>query len=146
MPLLPPAYFLLAIVLMAVLHFLAPVVQWIPAPWNLSGAIPLAAGVVLAAVANRLFARRGTPIHPFAAPSALVVAGPFKLTRNPMYLGLTLALIGIAMLLGSLTPWPVIPLFVWIMTTRFIHMEERSLEEQFGDDYRKYKEQVRRWI
>jgi protein-S-isoprenylcysteine O-methyltransferase Ste14 len=142
----PPFYFMSAIVVMAVCHGLVPVIQWLPSPWNLVGIAPLFGGIALAFAANRLFSRHGTPIHPFADAVTLVTEGPFAFTRNPMYLGLTLALAGIATLLGTLTPWLAIPAFVWIITQLFIRREERALEARFGEAYATYKRSVRRWI
>ena len=63
-----------------------------------------------------------------------------------MYLGMVLMLMGVAALLGSLTPWLVIPPFAMVMTRLFIVHEERMMEEQFGNDYREYCEQVNRWL
>ncbi len=142
---LPPAYFLLAILLMAGLHMLVPIVR-MPIPWTLIGVVPLLLGIVLAAIANRLFHKRRTPVHPFRLPSSLVVNGPFKYSRNPMYLGMVLALTGFALLLGTVTPWLVIPPFVWLMTVLFIRQEEQTMEKQFGSDYLAYKKKVRRWV
>ena len=107
---------------------------------------PLLGGIVIAVIANRLFARRETVIHPFAEPSALVVEGPFRYTRNPMYLGFILALVGFALLLGTLTPWLVIVPFGLILDRKFVRHEQRTMEERFGDDYRAYRQRVRRWI
>ena len=143
---LPPAYFFLAIALMAGLHWLWPIVRWIPTPWNVVGALPLLGGVVLAVMGNRLFHKHGTPLHPFAEASTLVVGGPFRYSRNPMYLGMALALIGIAALLGSLTPWLVIPPFIGIIDQLFIRKEERALEQRFGEAYAAYRQKVRRWM
>ncbi len=79
-------------------------------------------------------------------PSSLVVDGPFKYSRNPMYLGMVLALTGLALLLGTVTPWLVIPPFVWLMTVLFVRQEEQTMEKQFGSDYLAYKKKVRRWV
>ena len=146
MRILPPVYFLLSLVVMAALHLLLPIVRWIPGPWNGIGALPLSGGVLLAVMANRLFHRRGTPVHPFGEASMLVVDGPFRYTRNPMYLGLILTLIGIAVLLGTLSPWIVIPPFAWILARLFVRREERVLQEKFGQEFLAYKQKVRRWI
>lgn len=143
---LPPAYFLLSIVAMAALHLLVPLVRWLPVPWNVAGVLPLAAGIALAVWADGLFKRHGTAVHPYAAASDLVTEGPFKLTRNPMYLGLVLALLGIAMLLGTVTPLAVIPVFVVIISRLFIRYEEGALEQTFGAAYVDYRSKVRRWI
>jgi len=63
-----------------------------------------------------------------------------------MYLGMLLALVGLFLLLGSITPLFVIPIFVWAITKRFLLIEERALEERFGEEYIKYKDRVRRWL
>ena len=146
MRVLPPVYFLGSLVVMAVLHMEVPIVHWLPMPWSLVGVVPLGAGIVMAAAANRLFHTLGTPVHPFAQSSILVTQGPFKISRNPMYLGLALVLIGIALLLGTLSPWFLIPPFVAVIRLRFIRHEERALEEQFGAPYDAYRKKVRRWI
>ena len=143
---LPPVYFLLSIVAMILLHLALPVRRLIPMWWNLSGIVPLVAGIAIAVVANRLFARRGTAIHPFAEATTLVTDGPFRYSRNPMYLGMVMVLAGIALLEGSLTPWLVIPPFAWILSRQFIRVEQRALEQRFGADYIAYKKRVRRWL
>jgi protein-S-isoprenylcysteine O-methyltransferase Ste14 len=63
-----------------------------------------------------------------------------------MYLGMVLTLTGLGVCLGSLTPWVVIPVFVSLITVRFIRREEASLTEQFGEEFIDYKRHVRRWI
>ena len=63
-----------------------------------------------------------------------------------MYLGMTLILAGLAVLLGSVTPVLVVPVFAWLMDRRFIVAEEQALEETFGEAYLEYKRHVRRWI
>ena len=146
MPALPPACFLLCIGVMIVLHLAVPLVRCVPTPWNTIGAVPLLGGIVMAAIAKGLFTRHQTAIHPFAEPSALVVEGPFRYTRNPMYLGLILALIGVALLFGTLTPWLVIVPFGLILDRVFVRHEQRTLQECFGDEYLAYKQKVRRWI
>ena len=102
---LPPVYFLVHLLAMAGLHLFLPVARWIPRPLGYLGIVPALAGVGLAIAARMLFARQGTTIRPFEESSALVVTGPYRLTRNPMYLGMTLVLIGEAVWLGTATPW-----------------------------------------
>jgi len=143
---LPPVYFLVHLLAMAGLHLFLPVARWIPRPLGYLGIVPALAGVGLAIAARMLFARQGTTIRPFEESSALVVTGPYRLTRNPMYLGMTLVLIGEAVWLGTATPWLVLPMFLWLITTRFIRHEEAMLEQRFGAQYREYKSRVRRWV
>lgn len=143
---LPPAYLLLAIVGLVVLHLLAPGRHVIAFPWSLAGLVPLVTGVVLDVVADSNLKRHGTTVKPFQRSSSLVTTGAYRLCRHPMYLGFTLILVGLAMLLGTVTPFVVAPLFVWCIETAFIRPEEDMLEARFGDAWRTYKTHVRRWI
>ena len=72
--------------------------------------------------------------------------GVFRFSRNPMYLGLLLLLIGWAVWLGSASPWLVPPLFVIILTFVQIIPEEQALSRNFGEQYVSYRESVARWI
>jgi protein-S-isoprenylcysteine O-methyltransferase Ste14 len=100
----------------------------------------------MAFTVNRRFKRAGTTIRPFEDSSALVTDGLFAFSRNPIYLGAVVGLLGIFVVLGSLSPLAVIPPFVTIIRARFIAVEERMLEAAFGDAYRDYMKRVRRWI
>jgi protein-S-isoprenylcysteine O-methyltransferase Ste14 len=92
------------------------------------------------------FRRRGTPLKPFTPSTALVVDGPYRFTRNPMYLGLATTLVGVALALEALTPFIVVPVFVAIITMQFIVPEEAMLTDRFGDDYGDFRRRVRRWL
>ena len=143
---LPPTYLLLAMILILVLHFFFPVIELINTPWNLLGAIPLVFGVVLNLVADRAFKEYNTTVKPFEESNALITDGTFKISRHPMYLGFVLVLVGIAILLGSLSPYCVVIVFVILMEVMFIRVEEKMLEEKFGSAWHQYKARVRRWI
>src|SRR5687768_7632847 len=143
---LPPIWLALSLIAMAGLHYVAPVARLIPKPWNGLGALPIIAGVALAISGVRLFTRHATGIVPFSPATQLVTGGPYRFTRNPMYVGMVLLLIGVATMLGTLTPWLVIPLFAWWIDRRFVRQEEVMLEERFGEPYREFKRRVRRWI
>ncbi len=143
---LPPVWFLLAIVTMIALHYLLPVVRWLEGSWRWIGAAPIAAGLGLALTGNIRFRRAGTTIKPFEISSSLVTGWPFSICRNPIYLGLVLILAGIWIALGTLTPVAVIPLFIAWISFGFIRIEERMMEEAFGEAYRDYCRRVRRWI
>lgn len=145
-PLLPPTYFLFALVLMAALHFVAPLAQLIAWPWRLLGGLPILVGGALNVLCSRQFEQRGTTVKPFEESQALIVDGPFRYSRNPMYLGMGLILVGIAVLLGTLTPFLALPVFVWLVSVRFIVPEERALAQRFGSEYLDYKKKVRRWV
>jgi protein-S-isoprenylcysteine O-methyltransferase Ste14 len=144
--LLPPVYFLFALILMVVLHFFLPFVHWFWWPWNLVGIAPILLGIALNMVADTQFKRHKTTVKPFQPSSVLITDGVFRVSRNPMYLGMVCILIGIGICLASLTPLVVIPLFVWWITARFIVPEEQALAEQFGHAYAAFKTEVRRWV
>jgi len=143
---LPPTYLFLAIVVMVAFHFLFPKPKVIRSPWNLFGSIPLASGLFLNFIADRAFKNQGTTVKPFEEPAALITGGVFRVSRNPMYLGFLLILIGIGVFLGSLTPFLVIIAFAIFNDIVFIRVEERMLEEKFGQVWQEYKRKVRRWL
>ncbi len=143
---LPPTYFYAAIGLMVALAVLLPGARVLPVPWNFLGLVPLIAGVGIAFWAEREFKHYGTTVIPFEQSSVLVTSGAFQYTRNPMYVGFILALAGIALLLGSLTPFLVILVFAVLITAVFIRAEERMLQEEFGQEFQEYRQKVRRWI
>lgn len=106
--------------------------------------IALAALVLLPA--PLLFALRRTTIVPHRSSRSLVTSGPYRVTRNPMYLGLTTLYLGATLMANAV--WPLLFLLVplWILQTKVIPFEEANLERVFGDDYRAYQKRVRRWI
>jgi protein-S-isoprenylcysteine O-methyltransferase Ste14 len=121
----------------------------VPSAARLAGvAVTAGFGVPFAAAAFAAFGRAGTtidPVHPDRA-SSLVTRGVFNLSRNPMYVGLTLLLLGWASWLAA--PWALLgPLAFVTYITRFqILPEERVMESKFGAEFVAYRERVRRWI
>ncbi len=143
---LPPIYLLVAIVAMVALHFLLPVMRIVPLLWSLLGFIPLACGIGIEIIADNALRAAKTTVKPFEQSTALVTSGVYGISRHPMYLGFVLILIGIAVMMGSLTPFIVILPFVIVMDRGFISVEERMLEERFGKVWLEYKHRVRRWL
>ena len=143
---MPPVYFLASLVLMVVLGFVPVGVDLIPSALSYvgGGLIVLGFGIVL--VAARSFGKAQTTIRPFETSSALVTHGPFRFSRNPMYLSMVIVLLGTGLALGEVLPFVVIPVFATVLYLRFIRHEEAMMEAEFGDEYRAYKERVRRWI
>lgn len=131
---------------MVALDAIAPIVRLIAWPWNLAGVGIAAAGGLLALLAHRQFVRADTPVKPFEKSTALVQSGPFRFTRNPMYLGMLLILLGLFWGLGALSPVVVPPAFLVAIHHRFVKREELEMELQFRSDYLDYKHRVRRWI
>ena len=143
---LPPAYLFMSLAGMTLLHHFFPVIQLIPYPWNASGLVPLAAGIVLNLNADKLFKTYGTTVKPFEESTVLITSGIYRFSRNPMYLGMLMILAGVFVLMGSLSPFTIIPIFAIIIDKVFITSEERMLDERFGDNWRNYRARVRRWI
>ncbi|MCL1961238.1 MAG: isoprenylcysteine carboxylmethyltransferase family protein [Desulfovibrionaceae bacterium] len=112
-------------------------------------AIALAlAGALIALAGVREFARARTTINPLAPERAsrMVSSGIFSRTRNPMYLGMLLALAGWAVWLGNAAAWLALPLFVAVLTVLQIRPEERALRQRFGAQFDHYAARVRRWL
>ena len=103
-------------------------------------------GVTLGGVAIFGFRRLGTPVDPTAGAKRLATDGIYAVTRNPMYLGAVIAFIGLGIARGS--SWLLIlTSFMPLALQRLaIVREEAHLESRFGDDYRRYKSRVRRWL
>ena len=144
----PPVFALLFAGAMWLLANHLPVVELIPSPWNRLGYPLIGVAVLLDLWSLGLFFKADTTFHPLKLheTSSLVTGGMYRLTRNPMYLGLVLILAGWAIVLAQLTPFLLLPLFVWLLNSQQIQHEERVLEEKFGDAYREYKDRVRRWF
>lgn len=113
---------------------------------TLLGWLGVSIGLALFAWTMWTFMRHHTTVNPYAGAAALCTSGPFRFSRNPIYLGDWFILLGVSILLGTVWPLLFAPL-IWIML-RFgvIRHEEAHLEAKFGDDYRAYKTRVRRWI
>jgi len=134
--------------LMWLLDRFFPMANFISAPWNQIGFLVMVFAMFTDGLSLMQFFRVHTsinPIHPEKAQT-LVTSGMYRLTRNPMYLGLLLLLLGWAVFLGSVLPFIVLPLFVVVLTVQQIIPEERILEEKFGQQYCDYKQSVRRWF
>lgn len=105
-----------------------------------------AAAFSLVAPAVAEFKRAGTPIDPFEETTALIQCGPYKYSRNPLYLALTFAYAGVALAMRAGLPLAVLPAVLWVMNAGVIDREEQYLERKFGTAYAQYRQRVPRWI
>lgn len=142
----PPIYFLATLIAMVILHRYAPLARIISPPLTWVGIVPCLLGIAITVGAARSFADAGTPLRPFEESKALVTDGLFRVSRNPMYLGMITTLIGVAILLGTVAPFLPLPIFFFILQHCFVKPEEEFLERQFGEPYREYRSRVRRWM
>ena len=110
------------------------------------GSLLVAAGVALPAAGITLFGRRGTSVLPVRPTTALVTTGPYRLTRNPMYVGFGLIHAGVALWRRQTWPLLMVPPVLIAVDRVVIRREEPYLEDVFGDDYRRYRQRVRRWL
>jgi protein-S-isoprenylcysteine O-methyltransferase Ste14 len=111
-----------------------------------TGVACIALGIAFAASAVVMFQRSKTSVMPTRPTTALVVAGPYKYTRNPMYVGFAFAYLGIALAVNWLWALALMPVVVACVHFAAIVPEERFLEERFGPDYAEYRERVPRWL
>jgi protein-S-isoprenylcysteine O-methyltransferase Ste14 len=100
-------------------------------------------GVVWAIVS---MARVKTSVNPYAPTSAIATSGPYRFSRNPIYLFDILIYLGACALINSLWPLVLLPGVIWVMRVGVIDREERYLERRFGEKYLRYKRSVRRWL
>jgi len=144
--LLPPIVLVISAAAMLLLHRLWPLAVLLPTPWNAAGLPLVAAGLAVASWHARLFRRIGTEINTFREPGQLVREGMFRFSRNPMYLGFAAALAGVALVLGSASPWLAWLTFVVLTDRWYIRVEEAAMQARFGDQYAAYRRAVRRWL
>ena len=139
---------LLALVLLAVtlaLHFMLPEERTVG--WEqFIGLLFVAAGAGLSSYAAAIFQARDTTKKPWGEPTQFVVQAPFTSTRNPMYLGLTATLFGLAVFFGSIVMLIAPLVFFAVIDRLVIPREEETMERLFGQDYRDYMYRVRRWV
>ena len=143
---MPPTYFIVLLFSSIGLHFLFPVMRLISLPYNYLGILIIIFGIILNLWTDSLFKKRQTTIKPHEMPNFFISSGPFRISRHPMYLGMILILLGVAVFLGSLISFVFPIIFVMIIEKLFIPMEEKNLEKKFGDKYIAYKKRVRKWI
>ena len=144
----PPLIMLIFAGVMWLLDREVPLVELVGLPWQRLGYVAMALAVVVDLWALGLFRTWGTTFHPLRLEGnrVLVTDGIYRVTRNPMYLGLLLLLTGLAVRLGSLTPFLVLPFFVEVMNRGQIVHEERFLAAKYGEAYEAYRSRVRRWV
>ncbi len=143
----PPPFLYVALFLLGfLLDRLVPLPPLPRTPSRLIAAVLLLPGFGLLFWSLWLFLRARTSPLPMRPTSSLVLSGPYRWTRNPMYLAMLLVYLGIALLFDVLWALLLSPVVVLLVGRMVIAREERYLEGKFGDEYRQYRAQVRRWI
>lgn len=142
----PPHIALLLLLLSWLASNYFPELGIIKYPYRNIGILVFFLGFALLFWSFYLFKKNKTPIIPGQKPAFVVAEGPYTFTRNPMYLGVTIALLGFAVYFGNLLSFLSPVIFFLIMNFYFVSLEERLMEGLFGKKYLKYKKRVRRWI
>ena len=106
----------------------------------------VAVGGALMGSAVMTFRRAGTSLNPAKPTTRVVVHGPYRFTRNPMYVGWVIVYLGCVLLTNTVWPLVSLPVVLVLISRAVIAKEERYLEAKFGDAYRAYKARVRRWL
>jgi protein-S-isoprenylcysteine O-methyltransferase Ste14 len=149
LPIPPPLLYFIPFLIGVLLHHLVggdrvPATA-LPAA-RLAGALLVAIGVAINVSAWIAFHRARTPVMPTKSTTAIAVSGPYRFTRNPLYLSLAVIYLGAALLLGYLWPVLFLPLAVVLIARLVIAREETYLEGKFGAEYASYRDSVRRWF
>ena len=139
----PPVILLASIVLQIILLFSFPISVDLS---SLLGLILILSGISLVFVSFRFMRKMKTTFIPDGTPEVLISSGPFKFSRNPIYLGMLTILVGIAFLMSSLSAIIIAFVFGIIINFTWIAHEEKKLHELFSEDWKNYSSKVRRWI
>jgi protein-S-isoprenylcysteine O-methyltransferase Ste14 len=145
----PPLIYVAAAAAAVVLHFIVPL-PWPSGPWrlvlSLAGLVLVAIAVVIDIAAVRAFRRHQTTIFPNRGATKLITSGPFRHSRNPIYLGNTLAVSGAGLLFGVAWLIPAAFIAAGLVQKLAIEREEKHLSARFGSDWKAYAAQTPRWI
>jgi len=142
----PPAYYVAAFLLGVVLELTFPT-SWPSLGVRLAAAlITGGAWLALDGAATVLFRRAGTSMVPMKPTTALVTSGPYRVTRNPMYVGMAFLYVAFAFAFGVIWALLFLPAVIVVIDRFVIAREEPYLERKFGQAYRDYKSRVRRWL
>ena len=118
-------------------------------PGNLARIIGVTLGIVaiiLSLAAAIQFWRARTPMMPYKSTTAIIESGPFAISRNPLYLAMTLGYVAISLVFNTAWPLLFLPLVLLVMYRGVIAREERYLQQKFGERYVEYMGRVRRWL
>jgi len=142
----PPLVFLGYLIGALILNWVVP----FPTPWTfllrIVGGVIVIAGFLLAGSAFSQMIKTHTSPDPHQLVNALVTDGPYRFTRNPIYLGFFLIYLGSTLLAGTLWGLIASPFLFWTITHAVIHAEEIYLDAKFGEQYKEYRSRVRQWI
>ena len=141
-----PVLTLIHIAAALLLGWLVPFPATLPQMMEVLGVVLVLAGLALAFMAVRQMTAARTTVDPHGSVKTIVISGPYRFSRNPIYLGFVCVLIGFPMALGTFWGAVLSPVLVLGLNSLVIQHEEAYLEKKFGDGYTRYKSRVRRWL
>jgi len=142
----PPYIAIILLLLSWLLDYLFPQFRLISGKYKYIGILILILGLSITFYSFYLFKKNKTSIVPGQNPTFAVMEGPYKFTRNPMYLGVAIGLFGAAVYFGNLLSFLSPIIFFIVINYYFVPFEEKLMEDIFGKRYLDYKKKVRRWI
>jgi protein-S-isoprenylcysteine O-methyltransferase Ste14 len=142
----PPLLYALVFIGGVLLQRVWPVPMLPPTIGRAAGIACILSGVTLEVWSIRTFWRAGTSVIPVRPSTAIVTGGPFRFSRNPIYVALALLYLGATFWLNTLWPLLLFPVLLFLVQIYVIAREERYLERKFGGEYLEYKSRVRRWL
>jgi len=146
MKIYPPLMVLAGILSQLLIGYVAPVQPILNETWQYIGVGLMLFGFAVILLVARGFRKNETTIIPDGQPSTLMENGIFAYSRNPIYFGMTIFLLGSALAVGHIWALVIVPVFVLLVQQIWIVKEEETLEAEFGQIYRNYKMRVRRWL
>jgi len=142
---IPPVFVLLSFILIIVFYIVFPESNVIPFPFNLAGLLVSFGGFMIMGKARDQFRKYNTALGMDKA-SHLICDGIFCRTRNPMYIGMFILLLGFGICFGNLYSMVTALGFLLVMGLFFVPREERMMQDAFGEEYAEYRKKVRRWL
>jgi protein-S-isoprenylcysteine O-methyltransferase Ste14 len=142
----PPLIYAGALLLGLLANRLSPILFLPRTLGRLLGWPLILSGLAIGLLGLREMKRAGTNVDPYKPATAIVTEGPYRFTRNPLYVGMTLIYGGVTARANALPAALLLPLVLHLMRRGVIEREERYLERKFGDEYLSYKARVRRWV
>lgn len=142
----PPIVALIFIVIAYVAKWAIPIPLVLPNIVRMIGLAFVSIGFLLGLAAFLEFRRAQTTILPHGSVSSIITSGIYRFTRNPIYLGFMLMLIGFPLYSGTIWGLVLAPVFIYSMNSLVIEHEEAYLEKKFGEQYTGFKRRVRRWL
>jgi len=143
---IPLALFASCLSLMALCRWTALAGKLLRRPEIYLGVVPVILGLSIGIVGLWQLKKAGTTVKAFAKPGRLVTEGIYRYTRNPIYLGLALMLIGACILFSARCAMVPVAIFILVADRWFIRVEERMLSKEFGLEFEQYRARTRRWV